>query len=162
VSLRSAIAADVAVGVGARLGLGCSVALACLVLSLGSLSSEAFAGRSCVVGRECGRSLVVCPDSPRNGSNNFGRLSILALNGDHACVILNGDFATTFPLLSLTLFSDLIDCSAWRIGVVGLGEAAEVCVETALSNLRLIGLGSTYWSGLFIRKLGRLVSLWRG
>jgi hypothetical protein len=127
--LGTAITADVAVGVGVR--PVCSVALACLVLSLRSLSSEAFAKLAWVVDRECGRSLVVCPDSPRNGSNNFGRVGTLVLNGDHACLILNGVFATTSPLPSVTLFSDLIDCSGWRIGVVGLGEdrePAEICV----------------------------------
>ena len=127
--MGTAITADVAVGVGVR--PVCSVAPACLVLSLRSLSSEAFAELPRAVDRDCGRSLIVCLDSPRNGWNNFERVGTLVVNGDHACLILNGVFATTLPIPSVTVFSDLIGCSGWRIGVVGPGEdreAAEVCV----------------------------------
>ena len=124
-SLGTAIAADVAARVG--VGLVCSVALGCLVL----LSSEAFAELSWVVDRECGRSLVVCPDSPGDGSKNFRGVCAFVLNIDHGCLFLNGLLVTTFPLRSVTAFSDLIDCKGWFIGVVCLGEdeeTGEICV----------------------------------
>jgi hypothetical protein len=105
VLLGTAIAVDVAVGVGVR--FVCLIVLGCRRFPLCSVSSEAFTELFWVVDRGRGSLLVVCSDSFGDDLAKFGWAGAFERNFDHEGLFLNGDLVmTTFPVRSVTAFFD--------------------------------------------------------